>query len=119
LKRVNQNWSPERIKSFCEETDDWVLELDDGLGPEEIKALYARQVASHGCYEGLVAEVAGDARTPEPVLRDIARRFQASTEILASLATNLATPTDVLDTLLGHTHPMVVEHARALRRQRG
>lgn len=114
---VDLSWPPEKIREFCESNDGWILLLDSGMTPADIEALYRRQVAVAAPYAGLIAEIAGDTRTPQWVLEDILARFASSVEVLAGIAANPAAPETLLRRLQQHEHPSVREHAeQSLRR---
>ena len=116
---VDLTWSPERIRDFCENNDDWTVMLDPGMTPADLEALYLRQLTVSTPYEGVIGEIAGDPRTPRSVLEDVATRFAGSIDVMGSLAINPATPEAVLDRLLQHEHEIVREHAeKTLRAER-
>jgi hypothetical protein len=112
---VDLTWPPERIKQFCENTDNWTLMLDPAMTPSDVEALYRRQLTVAEPYAGLIGEIAADRRTPLWVLKDIATRFSED-EILGGLATNPAVPDAILARLEQHEHPHVREHAEQTRR---
>jgi hypothetical protein len=118
IRVVDLSWPPERIREFCEKTDDWILELDAGMTPADLEALYRRQVAVPAPYDGLIGEIAGDPRTPQWVLEDIATRFAGSFQVMSGLATNPEAPEAVLTRLRQHEHPIVREHAELTLRRR-
>ena len=113
---LDLSWSPKRIKDFCENNDNWVLLLEPGMTTADVETLYRKQVTISAPYEGLIAEIASDPRTPRWVLEDIGSRFEASIEVMGALATNPAAPEAVLERLQQHQHPIVREHAEQTRR---
>lgn len=118
MRTVDLRWSPERIKSFCERTKDWILVLPDQMAPTEVESLYWRQIEATSHYAGLIAEIAGHRKAPRTVLRDVALRFKSSREIMAALATNPSLPKRLLGELLHHVDAVVREHAQyALAKQ--
>lgn len=116
---VDLNWPPDKLKEFCQKNDNWILQLDVGMTSADVEALYRRQLTIPAPYEGVIAEIAGDERTPRWALEDVLVRFLGSVEVMASLATNGAVSEDVLRRLLVHDHPTVREHAEhSLQRRR-
>lgn len=116
LRIVDLTWSPERIRHFCENTDNWILLLDSSMTAADLETLYRRQLTVAAPYAGVIAEIAGDVRTPEWVLEDVVTRFADSTEILSSLATNRAVPEALLAQLEQHEESIIREHAEHTRR---
>ena len=115
IQLVDLTWPPERIRHFCENNDNWILLLYSGMAPADLEALYWRQLTVSAPYEGVIAEIAADVRTPQGVLEDIATRFAGSIEVLASLATNRAAPESVLERLQQHGDPSIRERAEQTR----
>jgi hypothetical protein len=71
----------------------WFLVLAPDMDSDAIGALYQRQVTTPLPYKELIAEIAGDERTPSP--------------------------DDILLALTSHAHEVVREHARlSLKRKR-
>lgn len=111
LRIVDLNWPPQTIRTFCEQNDNWMLELGPHLTSGDLESLYQRQLTVPDPYVGLIAEIAGDDRTPGQVLADIWNRFGDSLEVASSLATNPEVPDEILQHLLGHEEDTVREHA--------
>jgi hypothetical protein len=122
LHRIDLTCSPEQIRDYCERNDNWVVCLDAEMTSDDLAALYKRQVSISRPYEGLIAEIAGDPRTPRTVLEEILVRFRHSHEVMGSLATNETLADELVLALAEHEHPIVREHAGLLiqkRRTRG
>ena len=115
---VDLDWPPDKIKEFCENNDNWILQLSPQMTPDGVSALYRRQLTVPAPYEGLIAEIAGDERTPQWVIENVCTRFASSVEVMASLATNPAVSEETLHRLLSHEHPSVREHAEQTLRRR-
>jgi hypothetical protein len=114
LRVVDLSWSPERIKDFCENNSDWILQLGPEITATDLERLYRRHLAVTTPYLGVIAEIAGDERTPDWILNDIASRFWVDVEVMAYLATNKSASNELLRRLLDHEHSSVREHAEAL-----
>jgi hypothetical protein len=117
---VDLTLPPAKLKEFCETHDNWVLRLGDDLLPGDVAALYDRQLTIDEPYEGVIAEIAEDGRTPRHTLTDIATRFRQSIAVMSALATNTNTTSELLQLLLKHKSKIVRDHARrALGERRG
>lgn len=86
LRIVDITLPPDKIREFCEQEDNWVLELNEPMLPAELEALYRRQLTTETPYQGLVAELASHTNTPLGVLKDCVARFWASPEVMVGLA---------------------------------
>jgi hypothetical protein len=111
LKEVDLSWSPDKIREFCEATDDWVLELPQHWQTTDIERLYRTHASATTPCIGVISEIAADSRTTVAALQDIWARFGTALEVASALATNPSASEPLLRELAVHPDEIVRQHA--------
>jgi len=113
LKLVDLTWSPDRIREFCESSDNWILELPSHWTTADVEELYRRHLGTDRIYLGVVVEIGGDARVSEEILLDIWKRFGSDIAVASAIATNPKTPESLLRELASHPDETIKGHAES------
>jgi hypothetical protein len=108
MKLINIKWSPEKIKTFCETKDNWILKLDEDMTAGELKSLYEEHMNSPYCYDGIIAEIAAHNNSPVEVLEAISNSYKE--DILSALATNVHLTPKIIKKLSTSHYPEVRIH---------